>query len=84
MAEAFAATRIFVNLPSYSRLLGQHLVYYDGARPGDNCDIVEHYLRSPGELDAIAGAGMEEVARAHTLALRLEKIIGDAASPTRQ
>ena len=117
LAEAYSATRIFVNLPSYSRLLvtkvtevmacrtllvtprvdhpsgahnmsqftdGKHLVYYDGARPGDIGDIVEHYLRSPGELDAIAGAGMEEVARAHTLALRLEKIIGDAASPTRQ
>ena len=111
LADAYSSTRIFVNLPSYSRLLvtkvtevmacrtmlvtpkvdhpsgarnmaqftdGKHLVYYDSDRPGDIGEIVGHYLRSPGELDAIATSGFEEVARAHTLAQRLAKIIADA------
>jgi hypothetical protein len=98
LAEAYSATRIFVNLPSYSRLLvtkvteviacrtmlvtpkvdhpsgahnmsqftdGKHLVYYDSDRPGDVGGIIEHYLRSPSELDAIAGAYLVEVASAY-------------------
>jgi len=117
LADAYSSTRIFVNLPSYSRLLvtkvtevmacrtmlvtpkvdhpsgalnmsqftdGKHLVYYDSDRPGDIGDIVEHHLRNPSELDAIATAGFEEVARAHTLAQRLEKKIGDATSLTKR
>jgi hypothetical protein len=117
LAETYSATRIFVNLPSYSRLLvtkvtevmacgtmlvtpkvdhpsgahnmsqftnGKHLIYYDSDRPSDIGDIVKHYLRSPSQLDSIATAGLEEVARAHTLAQRLEKIIGDATSPTKR
>lgn len=117
LAQAYSATRIFVNLPSYSRLLvtkvtevmacrtmlvtpkvdhpsgahnmsqftdGKHLVYYDSDRPADVGDIVEHYLRCPGELDAIACAGLAEVSRAHTLAQRLEKIIAEATHLTRR
>jgi hypothetical protein len=117
LADAYSSTRIFVNLPSYSRLLvtkvtevmacrtmlvtpkvdhpsgtlnmsqftdGKHLVYYDSERPADIGDIVQHYLRSPNELDAIATAGFEEVLHAHTLSQRLKKIIADATSLTKR
>ena len=111
LAEAYASTRIFVNMPAYSRLLvtkvtevmacrtmlvtpridhpsgrcnmlqfedGKHLLYYDQDRPFELATLLEYYLHHPAEMEAIAAAGSDEIARSHTLAHRLRRIIADA------
>jgi hypothetical protein len=110
LATAYSETRVFVNLPAYSRLIvtkvpevmacrtmvvtpaidhpsgvknmsqfvdGKHLVYYDSNRPEEIGEIVQYYLNHPTEREAIATAGWEEVRKAHTLELRVKRIISD-------
>ena len=52
---------------------GKHLVYYDTER--DLVERIEHYMRTPGEMERIARAGHRFALEHHTTRHRIDEII---------